>query len=62
MAILGLCVDELWLLQTSSHVALVRCFQLAFSLRSISLDQEGKLNLLVNDNILVIGLTAFIWR
>ncbi|KAJ6366506.1 hypothetical protein OIU77_002989 [Salix suchowensis] len=27
--------------KTSSHVALVRCFQLAFSLRSISLDQEG---------------------
>ncbi|XP_021752707.1 uncharacterized protein LOC110718207 isoform X1 [Chenopodium quinoa] len=29
--------------KTSSHVALVRCFQLAFSLRSISLDQEGGL-------------------
>lgn len=27
--------------KTSSHMALVRCFQLAFSLRSISLDQEG---------------------
>lgn len=26
--------------KTSSHMALVRCFQLAFSLRSISLDQE----------------------
>ncbi|KAL2921015.1 Protein EFR3-like protein B [Bienertia sinuspersici] len=26
--------------KTSSHVALVRCFQLAFSLRSMSLDQE----------------------
>ncbi|XP_030937775.1 uncharacterized protein LOC115963033 isoform X1 [Quercus lobata] len=31
--------------KTSSHVALVRCFQLAFSLRSISLDQEGGLQL-----------------
>ncbi|RVW28586.1 hypothetical protein CK203_094814 [Vitis vinifera] len=30
--------------KTSSHVALVRCFQLAFSLRSISLDQEGGLH------------------
>ncbi|XP_010241507.1 PREDICTED: uncharacterized protein LOC104586087 isoform X2 [Nelumbo nucifera] len=29
--------------KTSSHVALVRCFQLAFSLRSISLEQEGGL-------------------
>lgn len=29
--------------KTSSHVALVRCFQLAFSLRSMSLDQEGGL-------------------
>ncbi|XP_059446358.1 protein SEMI-ROLLED LEAF 2 isoform X1 [Corylus avellana] len=29
--------------KTSSHPALVRCFQLAFSLRSISLDQEGGL-------------------
>ncbi|XVF65548.1 hypothetical protein PTKIN_Ptkin09bG0257800 [Pterospermum kingtungense] len=29
--------------KTSSHMALVRCFQLAFSLRSISLDQEGGL-------------------
>ncbi|KAI8537576.1 hypothetical protein RHMOL_Rhmol09G0034800 [Rhododendron molle] len=29
--------------KNSSHVALVRCFQLAFSLRSISLDQEGGL-------------------
>ncbi|XP_062173237.1 protein SEMI-ROLLED LEAF 2 isoform X3 [Alnus glutinosa] len=29
--------------KTSSHAALVRCFQLAFSLRSISLDQEGGL-------------------
>lgn len=29
--------------KTSSHVALVRCFQLAFSLRSLSLDQEGSL-------------------
>ncbi|KAM7279907.1 hypothetical protein ACFE04_007041 [Oxalis oulophora] len=29
--------------KASSHVALVRCFQLAFSLRSISLDQEGGL-------------------
>ncbi|KAJ6917421.1 protein SEMI-ROLLED LEAF 2 isoform X1 [Populus alba x Populus x berolinensis] len=29
--------------KTSSHVALVRCFQLAFSLRSISLDQEAGL-------------------
>ncbi|XP_056694944.1 protein SEMI-ROLLED LEAF 2 isoform X2 [Spinacia oleracea] len=29
--------------KTSSHVALVRCFQLAFSLRSISLDHEGGL-------------------
>ncbi|KAK7832437.1 protein efr3 like protein [Quercus suber] len=28
--------------KTSSHVALVRCFQLAFSLRSISLDQEAR--------------------
>ncbi|KAJ8445285.1 hypothetical protein Cgig2_024491 [Carnegiea gigantea] len=27
--------------KTSSHMALVRCFQLAFSLRRISLDQEG---------------------
>ncbi|XP_008800011.2 protein SEMI-ROLLED LEAF 2-like isoform X2 [Phoenix dactylifera] len=27
--------------KTSSHVALVRCFQLAFSLRSISLDKES---------------------
>ncbi|CAL5417016.1 unnamed protein product [Camellia sinensis] len=27
--------------KNSSHMALVRCFQLAFSLRSISLDQEG---------------------
>ncbi|OVA06282.1 hypothetical protein BVC80_8399g4 [Macleaya cordata] len=27
--------------KTSSHVALVRCFQLAFSLRSISIEQEG---------------------
>ncbi|KAF7824269.1 protein EFR3-like protein cmp44E-like isoform X1 [Senna tora] len=27
--------------KTSSHMALVRCFQLALSLRSISLDQEG---------------------
>ncbi|XP_031272250.1 uncharacterized protein LOC116130663 [Pistacia vera] len=26
--------------KTSSHMALVRCFQLAFSLRCISLDQE----------------------
>ncbi|KAM3702515.1 hypothetical protein ACB098_04G031700 [Castanea mollissima] len=31
--------------KTSSHVALVRCFQLAFSLRSIALDQEGGLQL-----------------
>ncbi|KAF5451993.1 hypothetical protein F2P56_027038 [Juglans regia] len=30
--------------KTSSHAALVRCFQLAFSLRSISLDQEGGLH------------------
>ncbi|KAG2726037.1 hypothetical protein I3760_01G093500 [Carya illinoinensis] len=29
--------------KTSGHAALVRCFQLAFSLRSISLDQEGGL-------------------
>ncbi|CAK9157875.1 unnamed protein product [Ilex paraguariensis] len=29
--------------KNSSHVALVQCFQLAFSLRSISLDQEGGL-------------------
>ncbi|XP_061367293.1 protein SEMI-ROLLED LEAF 2-like isoform X3 [Gastrolobium bilobum] len=29
--------------KTSSYTALVRCFQLAFSLRSISLDQEGGL-------------------
>lgn len=29
--------------KTSSHVALARCFQLAFSLRSISLDKEGGL-------------------
>lgn len=29
--------------KNSSHVALVRCFQLAFSLRSMSLDQEGGL-------------------
>lgn len=29
--------------KTSSYMALVRCFQLAFSLRSISLDQEGGL-------------------
>lgn len=29
--------------KNSSHIALVRCFQLAFSLRSISLDQEGGL-------------------
>ncbi|KAJ0093087.1 hypothetical protein Patl1_26346 [Pistacia atlantica] len=29
--------------KTSSHMALVRCFQLAFSLRCISLDQEGGL-------------------
>ncbi|XP_057959734.1 protein SEMI-ROLLED LEAF 2 isoform X2 [Malania oleifera] len=29
--------------KTSSHLALVRCFQLAFSLRSASLDQEGGL-------------------
>ncbi|MED6160367.1 hypothetical protein PIB30_050822 [Stylosanthes scabra] len=29
--------------KTSGHMALVRCFQLAFSLRSISLDQEGGL-------------------
>ncbi|XP_039045638.1 protein SEMI-ROLLED LEAF 2-like isoform X2 [Hibiscus syriacus] len=29
--------------KTSSHIALVRSFQLAFSLRSISLDQEGVL-------------------
>ncbi|KAF6161300.1 hypothetical protein GIB67_009187 [Kingdonia uniflora] len=33
------------LTKNSSHVALVRCFQLAFSLRSISLDQEGGLQL-----------------
>ncbi|KAF8402310.1 hypothetical protein HHK36_013264 [Tetracentron sinense] len=30
-------------LKVSSHMALVRCFQLAFSLRSISLEQEGGL-------------------
>ncbi|KAL6970765.1 hypothetical protein U1Q18_030454 [Sarracenia purpurea var. burkii] len=30
--------------KNSSHVALVRCFQLAFSLRSVSLDQEGGLH------------------
>ncbi|XAR48715.1 hypothetical protein NMG60_11031619 [Bertholletia excelsa] len=29
--------------KNSSHMALVRCFQLAFSLRSISLEQEGGL-------------------
>ncbi|KAE8646621.1 protein SEMI-ROLLED LEAF 2 isoform X2 [Cucumis sativus] len=29
--------------KTSSHMALVRCFQLAFSLRSIAVDQEGGL-------------------
>ncbi|KAM7486984.1 hypothetical protein LguiA_002993 [Lonicera macranthoides] len=29
--------------KNSSHVALVQCFQLAFSLRSISVDQEGGL-------------------
>ncbi|CAN1146564.1 Protein SEMI-ROLLED LEAF 2 [Linum perenne] len=29
--------------KTASHIALVRCFQLAFSLRSISLDQEASL-------------------
>ncbi|XP_074291923.1 protein SEMI-ROLLED LEAF 2-like isoform X2 [Silene latifolia] len=29
--------------KSSSHVALVRCFQLAFSLRNISLDKEGGL-------------------
>ncbi|XP_058102408.1 protein SEMI-ROLLED LEAF 2-like isoform X3 [Magnolia sinica] len=29
--------------KTSSHAALVRCFQLAFSLRSISLEQDGSL-------------------
>ncbi|GAU43910.1 hypothetical protein TSUD_88830 [Trifolium subterraneum] len=29
--------------KTSSYMALVRCFQLAFSLMSISLDQEGQL-------------------
>ncbi|XP_022150364.1 uncharacterized protein LOC111018549 isoform X2 [Momordica charantia] len=29
--------------KTSSHMALVRCFQLAFSLRSIAMDQEGGL-------------------
>lgn len=27
--------------QASSHMALVRCFQLAFSIRTISLDQDG---------------------
>ncbi|XP_030536471.1 protein SEMI-ROLLED LEAF 2 isoform X2 [Rhodamnia argentea] len=30
--------------KSSSHMALVRCFQLALSLRSISLDQEGGLH------------------
>lgn len=29
--------------KTSSHLALVRCFQLAFSLRRVSLDQDGGL-------------------
>lgn len=29
-------------LQSSSHAALVRCFQLAFSLRRMSLNQESK--------------------
>ncbi|XP_073526125.1 uncharacterized protein [Phyllobates terribilis] len=29
--------------KTSSHVGLVRCFQLAFSLRSIALDHEGNM-------------------
>ncbi|KAK9665077.1 hypothetical protein RND81_14G088700 [Saponaria officinalis] len=29
--------------KSSSHVALVRCFQLAFSLRNVSLDKEGGL-------------------
>ncbi|XP_023548112.1 uncharacterized protein LOC111806846 isoform X1 [Cucurbita pepo subsp. pepo] len=29
--------------KTSSHMALIRCFQLAFSLRSIAVDQEGGL-------------------
>lgn len=29
--------------KTSSHAALVRCFQLAFSLRTVSLDKEGGL-------------------
>lgn len=49
------CVLELFLtstmwfcwLQRSSHVALIRCFQLAFSLRRISLDHEGKIYLLL---------------
>ncbi|KAL8153603.1 hypothetical protein V2J09_011363 [Rumex salicifolius] len=31
--------------KTSSHVGLVRCFQLAFSLRSIALDHEGNMQL-----------------
>ncbi|KAL7176895.1 hypothetical protein ACSBR2_030265 [Camellia fascicularis] len=33
--------------KNSSHMALVRCFQLAFSPRSISLDQEGELNVTI---------------
>ncbi|TXG66349.1 hypothetical protein EZV62_007624 [Acer yangbiense] len=38
-----LCIRTGPITQTSSHIALVRCFQLAFSLWSISLDQEGGL-------------------
>ncbi|PPD80837.1 hypothetical protein GOBAR_DD22237 [Gossypium barbadense] len=42
--------------KTSSHMALVRSFQLAFSLRSISLDQEGEF---VEDFLVVnIGVIA----
>lgn len=31
-------------------MALVRCFQLAFSLRNLSLNQDGKLKIVVNGN------------
>lgn len=36
------------LMQSSSHMALVRCFQLAFSLRSISLDKDGEFEIWIS--------------
>lgn len=45
-------------LQSSSHAALVRCFQLAFSLRRMSLNQESKFILIC----LLFKVFAFVYQ